>query len=157
LREEDMYDPILTCFLKKFRSAGYSEVHLEITSNGRFSERLRKALGTRVGFLKRHFAPDICGFTEVRNRLQPISIEVKSKRLGFQEIFQAKGYGELIEARFAFLISNQSIISTVRDFLRNKESILIFGYPDPRIMHIGRFDHTLEQLVEEDWFPKSPF
>lgn len=157
LAEEELYEPIKTCFLQKFRSAGYRDVYLEITSNGKFSERLREVLGTRVAFLKRHFAPDLCGFAEVQNKLLPITIEVKNKRLSFKEIFQAKGYGELIEAKFAFLISTQQIVSPVKDFLRNKESLLYFGYPETRIMHVGSFDNKFKQLVEDNWFPKSPF
>jgi len=152
-----MYRPIRTCLLRRFRSSGYTNVHLEITSDGSFSTKLKKALGTRVVFLGRHFAPDLCGFLEEQDRLQLISVEVKRKKISFREIFQAKGYGELIDAKYAFLVSNKLLVSAIRDFLRNKESILYFGYPETRIMYIGRFNLKTNRMVEEDWFPKSPF
>lgn len=151
-----MYAPIRMCLLRRFSSAGY-KVHLEITCNANFSPTLKKVLGTRIIFLGRHFAPDLCGFLEDRGKLNLISVEVKRKRIGFQEIFQAKGYGEVVEAKYAFLISNQPLLSGIREFLRNRESILYFGYPETRIMYIGRFNSKISQLVEEDWFPKSPF
>lgn len=157
LPEEDLYEPIESCFLQKFKSAGYRNVHLEITSNGKFSEKMREVLGTKVGFLKSHFAPDLCGFIQENNKILPITVEVKSKRLGFQEIFQAKGYAELIDAKFAFLVSSHAIVVPVRDFLKSRESILYFGFPDPRILHICRFNIGMKNIIQESWFPKSPF
>ncbi len=156
LLEEDLYEPIKTYFLNKFKSAGYHKIHLEITCNGKFSEGMRKLLGTRVGFFKGHFAPDLCGYIEENGKNLPVTIEIKNKRLGFQEIFQARGYGELIEARFAFLVSSQSIVVPVKDFLKNRESILYYSYPEPKILHISRFSIKTENMVEESWFPKSP-
>jgi hypothetical protein len=156
LPEEDLYEPIKTCFLQRFKSAGFKNVHLEITSNGTFSNELKDVLSTRVSFLKKHFAPDICGFIDENDKHKPITIEVKNKRLGFQEIFQAKGYGELVEAKFAFLVSSQPIISPVKEFLGKRESILYFGYPNTKILYISRFNSKLKQIVEQSWFPQSP-
>jgi hypothetical protein len=132
-------------------------VHLEITSEGNFSLMLRDMLKAEMAFLSRRFAPDLTGYVKEKDRMALISIEVKRKEVGFNEIFQAKGYGELLRAKFAFLVSNKSLSPTVRQFLRERESVLYYGYPDVKVVYIGRFNIETKLMVEEDWYPKSPF
>jgi hypothetical protein len=157
IEEKALYNPIKDCFLRKFQNAGFSEVHLEITSGGNFSSMLREILKAEMAFLSRRFAPDLTGYIREKNRMAIISIEVKRKEVGFSEIFQAKGYGELLRAKFAFLVSHKSLSPAVRQFLRERESILYYGYPNVKVVYIGRFNIETKSMVEEDWYPKSPF
>jgi len=157
LAEKVLYPPIRDCFIRKFRNAGFPEVHLEITCGGSFSSELRDMLRAEMAFLSRRFAPDLTGYVKDEGRLSLISIEVKRKEVGFNEIFQAKGYGELLRAKFAFLISHKPLSPTMRQFLREREGILYFGYPDVKVVYIGRFNLETKSMVEEDWYPKSPF
>lgn len=152
-----MYSPIKDAFYSKFRRIGYRNVHLEITSGGKFSPKLKKALGMSLNFMGRRFAPDLTGFLVEGNNVQPITIEVKRKRVGFKELFQAKGYGELLDAKHAFLISSEPLSVDMKEALRQKLNLMYFGYPNVRLMHVGRFNIKNRQIISEDWFPSSPF
>jgi len=155
--EKVLYSPIKDYFLRKFRNAGFPKVHLEITCGGSFSSNLRDMLRAEMAFLSRRFAPDLTGYIKDGERIALISIEVKTKEVGFNEIFQAKGYGELLRAKFAFLISRKPLSPTVRQFLRGREGLLYYCYPDVKVMYIGRFNLETKSMVDEDWHPKSPF
>lgn len=157
MAEKVLYPYVKDFFWHKFRSAGYTEVHLEITCGGRFSSKLTDMLRAETAFLSRRFAPDLTGFVREGNRRALVAIEVKRKDVGFNAIFQAKGYGDLLRAKFAFLISHKPLSPTIRQFLKERETLLYYGYPDVRVLYIGRFNLETKLIVEEDWFPKSPF
>lgn len=152
-----MYSPIKDAFYSKFRRIGYKKVHIEITSGGRFSSKLKGALGMSLNFMGKRFAPDLTGFLVESNGVKPITIEVKRKSVGFKELFQAKGYGELLDAKYAFLVSNEPLSVDMKEALRQKLNLIYFGYPNVRLMYVGRFNIKNKQIINEDWFPSSPF
>jgi len=155
--EKVLYPHIKDYLLHKFRSSGFPDVHLEITSGGSFSSKLQDILRAEMAFLSRRFAPDLTGYVKDEERIELISIEVKRKEVGFSEIFQAKGYAELLRAKFAFLISHKPLSPTIRQFLREREALLYYGYPNVKVVYIGRFNLETKSMVDEDWYPKSPF
>ena len=155
--DEKLYSPIKDSLEQRFRNAGFRDIYLEITADGNFSRKLRDIFTLELRFMGRRFAPDLTGYARKSEQLYRITVEIKNKGLGFRELFQAKGYGELLDTKYAFLIGSHPLFSTVREFLGQRRSLLYFGHPQTRVLHIGRFNVRSNRLVDEDWFPASPF
>ena len=167
LSEKALYVPTKEFLHSKFLKT-FGNCHLEITASGHFGETLKKAVRQDIifAFLKRGVSPDLAGFITKDSRIQDfITVEIKSKKITLQDIAQAKLYGDLFSARYAFLISPRPIPEEIKRLHRNLFILsrftsnygtyigqLQFGQPETifaPVLPVG--------VIKENWFPESPF
>ena len=162
--EKPLYQPTKEFLRLKFLDS-FDNCYLEITADGHFEEALKKAVQQDIifAFLKRGTSPDLVGFIEQEYSTKDfITVEIKSGQINIRDIAQAKLYGDLFNAKYAFLISPQPIPEEIKR-LHQKLSILhrfMSGYTT----YIGQLlfspttlDAMVVHRVKEDWFPESPF
>lgn len=138
-REEDLYPHVIVA-LKKYLLG--KETHLEITATGaRLSSKIEQVLDDQAFFFIKteKASPDIMGYViedsslagfgilawEEKNR---IVVEVKNESVSVADFYQAKRYGEVFDAKYTFLISNEHIPEGVRRFLTARPSVVSYHY-----------------------------
>jgi len=174
--ESELYEPTRTFLQAKFRNS-FRNCHLEITASGKFEEALKKAVLHNIvfSFLKGGGSPDLAGF--IVDEYGPkdfITVEIKSEKITIKDIGQAKLYGDLFNAKYAFLISPQPIPEEIKRL--HQELFILNRFTQYYKLYIAQLELSdlvmvatsrqgvkegkgwLEpQGVEEDWFPESPF
>ncbi len=98
--------------------------------------------------------PDISGFIKYENNSDLIAIEIKNKELEIGDIYQTKRYAELLNAKYALLISTKEIPIEIKRLSSKVYPLLSSGYSGERITLI-HFDEEKNDLVE--WFEDNPF
>ena len=138
-KENDMYPHVIAA-LKKYLLG--KETHLEITATGaRLSSKIEEVLDEKAFFFIKteRASPDIMGYViedtslagfgilawEERNR---VVVEVKNEPVSVEDFYQAKRYGEVFDAKYAFLISNERIPEVVKRFLAARPAVLSYNY-----------------------------
>lgn len=169
LLEKDLYEPI-KAYLDNMLAKNFSNHHLEITARGNYTETLKRLVRYDIifSFLKTA-SPDITGFVlkEGVNKTIArssdvesfITVEVKPDKLTLQDVFQAKMYGDLFYAKYAFLISPQIIGEEVRR-LHNRLHILNRFrnwkvYTGQAVLE--KSDKLIIEVRDIIWFPETPF
>jgi len=127
-KEENMYRSILDILTKKFESMD-GDIHLEITSKGRFSRKLREVLAIETLQILRveRLSPDITGYYVENDRKEIIIVEIKKMEITIKNIIQANTYGEIFNASYCILISPKPLGREKRLFIKNK-SLVSRGY-----------------------------
>ena len=157
-KEEEYYGPVKEKLSELFKEKGVS-IHLEITSKGTFSNKLKSKIpsGREIifSFLKKA-APDITGFVEGISAYLPsfVVVEVKKNKIKLDDIYQLKKYAELFDARFAFLVSLKPIPEEIKRLSRTIYTLLA----SQSIYHaftLTQFNKESREFVE--WFEKNPF
>lgn len=159
--EKALYEPIREG-LKSTFSTAFGYCYLEKTANGRFSETIKKAVPYDIifTFLKRGVSPDLVGFIRddvLGNSIKDlITVEIKLGDITLQNIYQAKLYGDIFNAKYALLISPQPINEEIK---RLQRDLSILGrFMSGFIVYIGQWqDYPPFKVPEFDWFPRSPF
>jgi len=170
--EETHYNGIVQRFTELFEAKGF-EVYFEKTANREFSNRLKKRIPWDrhiVFYFLRKIRPDITGLatrktTETSVLLKRaalledkdsdiIIIEVKDKEIELGDIYQMRMYAELLDAKFAFLVSTEEIPEAIERLAKAVHPLL----SAPSIYHC----RTLVYFDEEDksfkdWYPENPF
>ncbi len=120
LVEAALYEPIRLALLEKFETV-FSNVHIENTSEGRFSPKLREALlkstlhVIRVETMK----PDLTGYyNRTEYSTERFIVEVKARKLRIKDVYQTKLYGDVLNAEYAILISSESLTREIREFIK---------------------------------------
>jgi len=159
VKEVDLYKPTLDILGKKFEAMG-GKVHLEITSEGRFTRKLREALDIETLNILRveKLRPDLTGYYEENDRKEIIIVEIKAKEMTLMNISQAKTYAKIFNAHHCFLISSEPLGREKRMFIRNrglihrdyKEKLVIAWYNIPR--GSTESDITIEPEVLKDLY-----
>jgi hypothetical protein len=154
-KEKDYY-PGLKNRLEELLKSRFSEFHLEITATRTFSNKLKAGIpqGRDLIF---HFlkgaSPDITGFIKEQYTTDFLVAEFKRKTLRLGDIYQARKYAELFDAKYALLITIEEIPEELKRLSRLVYSLL--SLPGHRRLTLVRFDEQQEQFV--DWFEKNPF
>jgi hypothetical protein len=134
-----------------------SNVYLEITANKKFGDRLKNEipLGRDIifDFLKQA-APDITGFIKDKYSSDFIVVEFKKEKIKLDDIYQTRKYRDLFNAKFAFLISLESIPEELRR-LDKSVYLLRSGLSYFQAFVLARFD--LKQSGFSEWYPENPF
>lgn len=129
MKEVEMYKPTLDILTKKFEAMG-DKIHLEITSEGRFSRKIREALHIdtlqiiRVDKLR----PDLTGYYIENDRKLIIIVEVKVKEITLMDISQANTYADIFDAFYCILVSSEPLGREKRIFIKNKGLVHRGGY-----------------------------
>jgi len=155
MSEEKYYLVIKQKFAELFRSREV-EVHLEITSRKRFSNKLKSKIPDHrhiIFYFLKEIAPDIAGFIIKDSWMEFIVIEVKNGQLKLDHIYQARKYAELFDARFAFLVSTEEIPEEMKRLSKVVYSLL--SLPAYRNLILVYFNEDSQAF--EDWYPENPF
>jgi hypothetical protein len=159
MTEADLYEPVMSCLRDAFAAVGKS-VHLEVGATTGLSEQIKGAIpedkNIIFSFLRQH-RPDIIGVIEGEPFLSRFVIaEVKAKSLTLENIYQAKRYKGLLEARAGFLVTVHPIPEDLRRLCAQNWDILSSasdgGY---KFLAICRFDIETGKFI--DWFRENPF
>jgi hypothetical protein len=155
--EESAYQPIKER-LEELFAAKKTRFYLEVTANKGLSEPLQGKIPPHreivFAFLKKR--PDLLGFVERQYSCDLITVEVKQRIEKLDDIYQAKLYKEVFEARYGFLITVAPIPEKIKRLCKNTGDILrSAGDSIYRFLVIGYFDKQAGQFLE--WFEESPF
>ncbi len=161
LDEKDYYQPIMEGLENLFKVSfgdAITELYLEITANGNFSNRLKSKVPEYRNiifvFLRRRTSPDVAGFVDFQfghGDSGFIVVEFKKEKLELDDVYQARKYGELFDARYAFLVSLEQI----------PEELKRLPVAVPTLFSIAAYKRLTLVTYDGDefigWFPENPF
>jgi hypothetical protein len=153
--ESEYYQPVKAYLESLLKDKG-ATFHLEITARRQFSNTLKAHVGQHrdiVFHFLREAAPDIAGFIKADYSTEFLVVEVKERQLKLDDIYQARKYAELLDARYALLVSPVEIPEEIRRLSKVVYSLL--SLPAYKTLTLARFDSNSNTIV--DWFPRSPF
>ena len=152
--ERDYYKPI-KAKLEELLGTKFSNFHLEITADKKFSNKLKTEISPNrdiiFHFLK-EAAPDITGFIKGEYSSDFIVVEIKNEEIKIDHIYQTKKYAELFNAKYALLVSTKEIPEEIKRLSKVVYSLLSSGGYRTTLVY---FDAERKDLVE--WFEKNPF
>lgn len=110
MAEADFYQPIKKGLEELLASKGKS-FYLEVTATRRWSEKLKGKIpqGREIVFTFLKKRPDLLGFVEGQHSSNFITVEVKEQIKELDDIYQAKLYKEVFDAKYGFLITTEPI------------------------------------------------
>lgn len=155
MAEKDYYQPIKSYLERLLREQG-CEFHLEITAAKKFSNTLKRGVASHrniVFHFLRDAAPDIAGFIKGKYSVDFVVVEIKDQKLKLDNIYQARKYAELLDAKYAILVSTVEIPEEIKRLQQSVYALL--SLPASKTLALARFDRETNALV--DWFPKNPF
>jgi len=157
MSEANFYQPIKEQLEELFRNRG-KQAYLEITATKGLSEKLKQKIpqNREIIFVFLKKKPDLFGFVEGQYSSDLITVEVKEKIGKLDDIYQAKLYKEVFDARYGFLITIEPIPEEIKRLCKNTYSILHSSVDSIyRFFVMVQFDKESGQFV--DWFEKNPF
>ncbi len=157
MAEADFYQPIKKGLEELLVSKGKT-FYLEVTATRRWSEKLKGKIpqGREIVFTFLKKRPDLLGFVEAQYSSNFITVEVKEQIKKLDDIYQAKLYKEVFDAKYGFLITIEPIPEEIKRLCNSTFSILhsstdsIYGF-----LAIGHFDPIKGHFT--DWCEKNPF
>jgi len=157
MAEKKYYKAIKDAFEQKFRPK-IDNVHLEITSEGKFSSQLKSEIPRDreiiFWFLKgKGQSPDITGYVKKFYSTEFIIIEVK-ENLKLDDIYQTMKYRDLFNAKYTFLVTLNPIPEEIKRLCRVTHHILHTGNIY-QFFVITYFDKKTNDFIE--WFEENPF
>jgi len=157
MAEADFYEPIKEKLEELLTSKG-KRFYLELTADKGLSEKLKREIPQQrdiiFTFLKKR--PDLFGFVEGQYSKDLITIEIKDRIKKLDDIYQAKLYKEVFEAKYGFLITTKPVPEEIKRLCKSTIDILhSAGDSIHRFLVIGHFDKESGQFV--DWFEENPF
>lgn len=133
----------------------FSNGHLEITAKKHFSNSLKAKVpkGREIifRFLKEAF-PDMTGYVEREYYSEFIVVEIKAEELKLDDIYQARKYADLFDARYVLLISTEEIPEEIRRLSEVAWSMLQLTVNRITLVH---FDPARNEF--KGWLPENPF
>lgn len=156
-KQEKEYYPMIKAKLEELLNTKNTNFYLETTANKKFSNKLkaeiREGRDIIFNFLKQA-SPDITGFIKNKYSSDFIVVEFKRERIKLDDIYQARKYKDLFGAKFAFLVSLESVPEEVKRLYEVTYPLLSsFGtYGAFVIVHFNEESGELEE-----WYPENPF
>lgn len=147
-QEAVLYEPVMNALKSVFSTLG--ECHLEITARGSFSDKLEKNFDDVALYMMsvEDFRPDITGFVKTNSSsIDVITVEVKRDSPTIKDVFQAKNYGPIFNAKYVLLISTKHISEKKRRLILKRKEI-IARFPSESVI-LARFDKDKEYLPEK--------
>lgn len=155
--EKELYEGVKQNLQELFQKIG--KCYLEITAEGKISNELKRMLDDLSLYIinVERFSPDIMGYVieeELSESKDIIVVEIKPSKIRIKDIFQAKIYGEIFNAKYTLLISSESIAEEIRRFLEKRPEILSHsaGY---KSVITAQFDK--KENIIKSWYPSPPF
>lgn len=158
MKQEKEYYEIIKTKLEELFKAKFGNCYLEITADGKFSNELKGQIPQHRDiifvFLKKNASPDITGFVKEEYSTNFIIAEIKRDEIKQDDVYQARKYAELFDARYGFLISLQSVPEEIKRLNRVVYPYLL-SLPAYKTLTLACFHEKNNQFTE--WFPKNPF
>jgi hypothetical protein len=165
--EKELYEPVRRHLWNCFQPPKFDYAYLAVTSDGNFPEEILTHVPQYeeiiFAFLKKKNSPDITGFVELVTKTEPkyatfqfITVEIKNAVIKLEDIYQAKRYADLFKAKHGFLISTKPIPTTIKRLCEKIPILYIAGTQYDKL-RLAQFDVEKNKIIEESWFPKSPF
>ena len=82
-------------------------------------------------------------------------MEIKREKVTPQDIYQAKMYGDLFQAKYALLISPEQIPEEIRRL--QQQLFIINRFMSGWVVYIGQWEVMAGSGFVTMWFPESPF
>lgn len=155
-KKEREYYEIIKAKLEQLLRTKFSNVHLEITADKKFSNTLKAEVSQYkeiIFYFLKEAAPDITGFIKGQYSTDFVIVEVKPGRIKLDDIYQARKYGELFDARYGLLICTEEIPEEIKRLSR--VAYLLLSLPAYKTLTIVRYDEECKEFTQ--WFPKNPF
>jgi len=155
--EKELYEPVKEALQTLIKSIfPNKEVHLEVTAEKGFSNRLKSQIPDYreivFQFLK-DVRPDITGFIKQDYGSEIIVVEVKDEMIKLDHIYQIKKYAELLDAKYALLVSTHEIPDEIKRLCKRISVLsLSTSYNKIRLIY---YDKEKNQFKE--WFEEMPF
>lgn len=164
--EKTLYEPIKKALEEEFEKFG--ECHFEITAKGEISNKIKNSLDDFALYIinVERFSPDIMGYVIKRltdrplneilsNKKELVVVEVKHE-IKIKDIYQAKQYGEIFNAKYTLLIYTKPMSEEKRRFFEKRPVILSHtaGYQN---VTIAQFDEGTGKIKDDSWYKYSPF
>ena len=157
MSEANFYQPIKDKLEELFVAKG-KQPYLEITATKGLSEKLKQKIpqNREIVFVFLKKKPDLFGFIEGQYSNDLITVEIKERIEKLDDIYQAKLYKEVFDAKYGFLITIEPIPEEIKRLCRNTFNILRSSGDDTyRFLAIGQYDKESSKFA--DWFEKNPF
>src|SRR5262249_33420467 len=154
-KEKDYY-PALKSKLEDLIKPHFGEFYLEITATKAFSNTLKAAIPDHRNLIfqfLREAPPDIMGFIKEQYTTDFLVAEFKKEILRLDDIYQARKYAELFDAKYALLVTTEEIPEELKRLSKLVYSLL--SLPGYRRLALVRFDE--QQGLFVDWFETNPF
>jgi hypothetical protein len=154
-KEKDYY-PVLKSKLEELLESRFRDFHLEITAET-FSNNLKSKIpkGRDLIFhLLKEAKPDITGFMQEQYATEWFIAEFKKEKLRLDDIYQARKYAELFDAKYALLVTTEEIPEELKRLSKIVLPLLLLRGGYSRLTLV-RFDEQEGQFV--DWFEENPF
>ncbi len=154
-RERGLYEPVKR-ELNNILMQNFDEFHVEITANRKFSNELKSQIpeGREIIFrFLREAAPDITGFVKEAYSSKFLVVEIKNEVLKLDDVYQARKYAELFDAKYALLVSPHEVPEELKRLSKVVYALLELpsSYNRLTLVHFA----PEEGFVE--WFPTNPF
>ena len=156
-KKEKEYYPLIKTKLEELLRTKGANFYLEITADRKFSNKLKAEIREDrdiiFQFLK-EASPDIIGFIKNKYSSDFVVIEFKREKIKLDNIYQTRKYIDLFGAKFAFLISLQSIPEEIRRLHRVTYQLLSTQGTYQAFV-LAHFDEENKEFRE--WYPENPF
>lgn len=162
--EKEFYKKIRDYLEHRFRydkleESDYS-VYLAITSEGKIPEKIQNQVPAQYeiiySFLKKKNSPDLTGFVKSGYSVPDfVTVEIKNDTITLEDVYQAKRYADLFQAKHGFLISTKPIPTTIRRLCQRIPILNIMGTGSQ--LKLAQFDVERNRIWRRNWFPESPF
>jgi len=157
MAEADFYQQIKDRLKELFLTKG-KQPYLDITANKGLTEKIKQKIpqDREIVFVFLKKKPDIFGIIEEEHTNNFITVEIKEKISKLDDIYQAKLYKEVFDAKYGFLIVLSPIQEEIKRLCKNTFSVLhsatdsIYSF-----LVIAQFDKESGRFV--DWFEENPF
>ncbi len=163
--ERELYEPIKEYLTKSFTQK-FGNCFFFFTVGRPLSSTLKSVVRHDIIFyFLRKKAPDLAGFiarkqsewvaSSVPSIVQDyITVEIKRNKITLEDIYQAKMYGDLFQAKYALLISPERIPEEIKRLDQN--TYVTRRYMSGWYVHVGYWiSHA--NVIEQNWLPRSPF
>jgi len=155
-KERRLYEPVKALLLETLKTK-YQELHLEITADKTFSNKLKAQVSSNRNiiflFLK-DAAPDITGFIKEQYGVGFVVAEVKPGKLKLDDIYQTRKYAELFDAKYAFLVTAEEIPEEMKRLTNVVYPLLYIGDYRTKAFTLVQFDEETRSFKE--YFPENP-
>lgn len=167
ISEKELYEPIKRYLIEAFRKK-FGNCYLEVTAKGIFNERLKRVVRDDIifSFLGKKASPDLTGYihrngtnwTVVQSSYDIqdyITVEIKGGKITIQDVYQAKMYGDLFQAKYALLISPKPIPEEIKRL--DQRLFVTYRFMSGWYLYIGEWSGEANAIEEYRWFSKSPY
>jgi hypothetical protein len=155
--ERDFYQQIKERLGELFLAKG-KQPYFEITAKKGLSEKLKEKIphDREILFVFLKKKPDIFGFVEEKYTKNFITVEIKEKISRLDDIYQAKLYKDVFDAKYGFLVVLSPIQDEIKRLCKNTLNILrSYKNGVSPFLTLAQFDKSSGKFV--DWFEENPF